>query len=417
MAGNVDTTRRRLAGIEGVRAIAAMSVLVYHVYFYAAPDGRPVDLGPFTKIADNLRAGVTLFFVLSGFLLYRVFVAAALRSRTMPSVRQYLRNRALRILPAYWVILIGVALVFQHELLTQPRMFLANMLLLQNYFPSYLVGGEEGLGIVPAWSLVIEVSFYLLVPILGYVAIRLAARRGLAVTAALVPVGAMLAAGIAAKVVSRAMEPSDALDIWNHALPTHADWFAAGMALAVARVLHEDGRLHLRRAWVVVGTAGAGFFAVASAKLYYGGTISGLEQQTANAILFAVALGFIVLSPRSRAVHWLSWRPVVFIGLASYSLFLVHDPIVRGFRDWGLTVGGTGGFFVNLAVIGALSVALASLSYLYVERPALGRKREWQVGDRAGLGSSASPDGGASAASLALPTERMTPPSTVSSRP
>ncbi len=271
MEGNVDTKRRRLAGIEGVRAIAAMSVLVYHVYFYAAPDGRPVDLGPFTKIADNLRAGVTLFFVLSGFLLYRVFVAAALRSRPMPSVRQYLRNRALRILPAYWVILIGVALVFQHELLTQPLMLLANMLLLQNYFPSYLVGGEEGLGIVPAWSLVIEVSFYLLVPILGYVAIRLAARRGLAVTAALVPVGAMLALGIAAKVISRGMEPSDALAIWNHALPTHADWFAAGMALAVARVLHEDGRLHLPRALVVVGTVGAALFAVASAKLYLRG--------------------------------------------------------------------------------------------------------------------------------------------------
>ena len=54
---------------------------------------------------------------------------------------------------------------------------------------------------------------------------------------------------------------------------------------------------------------------------------------------------------------------MVFLGLASYSLFLVHDPIVRGFREWGLTVGGTGGFFVNLAVIAGLSVVLASLSY------------------------------------------------------
>ena len=159
--------------------------------------------------------------------------------------------------------------------------------------------------------------------------------------------------------------------------------------------------------WVVAGTVGAALFAVASAKLYYDGTISGLEQQTANAILFAVALGLVVLSSRSRAVHWLSLRPVVFVGLASYSLFLVHDPIVRGFREWGLTVGGRGGFAVNLAVIAGVSIVAASLSYLYVERPALGRKRNWQVGDRAGLGSSASPDG-VSTGSTATPAPRAT---------
>lgn len=394
MEGKFDAKTARLAGIEGVRAIAAMSVLVYHVYFYGAPDARAVDLGPLTKVVDNFRAGVTLFFVLSGFLLYRVFVAAALRGRSMPSVRQYLRNRALRIVPAYWVILIGVALVFQSELLTDPLMLLANMLFLQNYVPSYLVGGEQGLGIVPAWSLVIEVSFYLLVPILGYIAVRLAARRGRGIAAALVPVGAMLAAGIAAKAISRAMEPSDALAIWNHALPTHADWFAAGMALAVLRVLHEDGRLHLRRTWIVAGTLIAVLVGLLSAKLYYQGALTGLEQQTANALLFAVALGYVVLTPpQARAVRWLSVRPIVFLGLASYSLFLVHDPIVRGFRDWGLTLGGTSGFIVNLALIAGVSVILASLSYLYVERPALGRKRSWQVGDRAGLGSSAPPEG------------------------
>lgn len=393
MEGEFKAKTARLAGMEGFRAIAAMSVLVYHVYYYAAPDGRAVDLGVFTKIVDNFRAGVTLFFVLSGFLLYRVFVGAALRGGSMPSVRRYLRNRALRILPAYWVILIAVALVFQSELLTTPLMLLGNLLLLQNYVPPYLAGGEQGLGIVPAWSLVIEVSFYVLVPILGYIAVRLAARRGLGVAAALVPVGAMLAAGIVAKAISRAMEPSDALAIWNHALPTHADWFAAGMALAVARVLHEDGRLDLRRTWVAAGTLGAALFAVFSAKLYYQGTLSGLEQQTANAILFAVALGFVVLSsPQARAVRWLSLRPVVFLGLASYSLFLVHDPIVRGFRDWGLTFGGRSGFAVNLAVIGVVSVALATAAYLYVERPALARKRSWHVADQSGLGSDAPGD-------------------------
>jgi peptidoglycan/LPS O-acetylase OafA/YrhL len=58
----------------------------------------------------------------------------------LPSVRQYLRNRALRILPAYWVILVAVTLVFHPDLFTTPLVFLANLLLAQNYVPSYAVG-------------------------------------------------------------------------------------------------------------------------------------------------------------------------------------------------------------------------------------------------------------------------------------
>ena len=106
----------------------------------------------------------------------------------------------------------------------------------------------------------------------------------------------------------------------------------------------------------------------------------------------------VLSSPQARAVRWLSARPVVFLGLASYSLFLVHDPLVRGFRDWGLTLGGASGFAVNLVVIAGLSIAIASVSYLYVERPALARKRGWQDGDRAGLGSDAPPAGAPPAA-------------------
>lgn len=386
MNGKSSSKTGRLAGIEGLRAIAALSVLVYHVAHYGAPDSRAVDLGVLTKVADNLRAGVTLFFVLSGFLLYRVFVAAALRGRPMPSVRDYFRNRALRILPAYCVILLGVAVVLQHELLTAPLELLANLLMIQNYVPAYVVGGDEGVGIVPAWSLVIEVSFYALVPILGYVAVRRSSARGGGLVAALVPVGAMLAAGLAAKAIARAMEPSGLLTVWNVALPTHADWFAAGMAVAVLHVLHEDGRLRLSRAWLGAAAVGAALVAVVSAKLYYQGTITALEQQTPNAIFFALALGLVVLSsPHSPVVRWLSLRPVVFVGLASYSLFLVHDPLVREFRDAGLTLEGAGGFLVNLMLIGSASLVLASASYLYVERRALARKRSWYAGDRTDL--------------------------------
>ena len=240
----------RLAGIEGLRAVAATSILVYHVYLYGAPDGRPVDMGPLSKGFDNLRAGVTLFFVLSGFLLYRVFVGAALRDRPLPSVRSYLGNRALRIVPAYWVILAGVVLVFHSDLITRPTQLAVDALFLQNYVPGHIVTGTEDNGIVPAWSVVIEVSFYLVLPILGYLAIKLARGRSSKTLAALVPVALLFAIGLATKALIPAWDDdSDKRFIAETSLPSHADWFAAGMAVAVARVLWEDGRLHLPRLW------------------------------------------------------------------------------------------------------------------------------------------------------------------------
>ena len=103
-------TTRRLPGIEGLRAVAASAVVLHHVWVF---DGgvRIGEDGGADVIFLNLALGVTLFFALSGFLLYRPFAAAIARAEALPSIPAYLRNRALRILPAYWVILLASAFV------------------------------------------------------------------------------------------------------------------------------------------------------------------------------------------------------------------------------------------------------------------------------------------------------------------
>src|SRR3972149_11763489 len=190
-----------------MRALASYSIVVYHVWLYGAPDGGSVDLGPLTKGFDTLRAGVTLFFVLSGFLLFRPYVSSALRGRPAPSLGNYLRNRALRIIPAYWVILLLVAVLFHRSLFEAPKQLLANMLFLQDYVTAYMPHLNGGVGIVPAWSLAIEVVFYVTVPLLGGLGITLAARAALPPTAAVVaPIVVMVAGGIGAKVALRALE-------------------------------------------------------------------------------------------------------------------------------------------------------------------------------------------------------------------
>ena len=127
---------------------------------------------------QDLAYGVILFFTLSGFLLYRPFAAAILRGDPLPSLRRYLLNRALRILPAYWVILFFSAMVLGSVLFWDSSGNLANGRLLdlglipraafflQDYFPSTLL-----LGIGPAWSLAVEVVFYCALPMLALLAL------------------------------------------------------------------------------------------------------------------------------------------------------------------------------------------------------------------------------------------------------
>ena len=368
--------RARLAGIEGLRGLAASSIVVYHVWLYGSSTRAPVDFGALDKVFVNLRAGVTLFFVLSGFLLFLPYAAAALRNLPAPSVRKYLRNRALRILPAYWAILLVVALVLQPALLRAPVQLGANLLFLQNYVPNY-VGYVSGLGIVPAWSLAIEVVFYLALPALGLAAIRLAGRTG-SVAAALAPVVFMTCLGIAAKLAD-VLVAGDAKRVWELTFPTHADWFGAGMAVAVARVLWEDGRLQLPTWWRPAATLGAIALTLAGAGLYEVGLLSGLENQTPIAWAFALLLALVSLpARRSWLVRLLEMRAMIAVGLASYSLFLWHDPIVRALRDAGLTLQGRSGFLVNLLVVSAVAGAASALTYRFVERPALARKHSWQ---------------------------------------
>jgi peptidoglycan/LPS O-acetylase OafA/YrhL len=89
-----------------LRALAAGSVLVYLVWLHSIPMGHAPQLGLLSWFMfSHLALGVTLFFMLLGFLLYRTHVAMVLRRGPAPGVLRYARNRALRKLPAYWVVL------------------------------------------------------------------------------------------------------------------------------------------------------------------------------------------------------------------------------------------------------------------------------------------------------------------------
>ena len=100
--------RRRLAELDGLRGLAALSVLGYHAWLYTTPR---VSTGArdstWEYVVGEMRLGLVLFFVLSGFLLYGPWIAAALGERPRPALWGYLRRRAARVLPAYYLALVG----------------------------------------------------------------------------------------------------------------------------------------------------------------------------------------------------------------------------------------------------------------------------------------------------------------------
>lgn len=357
------------------------------------PDGDPYDLGRVGALLPDLQFGVALFFALSGFLLYWPFAGAILRGHPVPKTTRYLRNRALRIVPAYWVILSISSVVLGATLrpgggvgtLTEPVVLLQSFLFVQNYDPAQVVTG-----IGPAWSLNVEVVFYVLLPLLAYVGVLLA-RRASRLTAALVPAALVLVVGLTGKAIAAwVVPPARPFDGWENdwhsvierSFLGQADLFSFGMALAVVRVLWEDG-LTLPRRWrpATVLVAGAALAIIVTTVTNDGVQLSYSPWNTVVALDLAALLAVIVLTPHdsprrpSRLLRALEWRPLVLAGVVSYSVFLWHEPLIRWLADHGLTSGGVHGFVVTLALVAAATAGMSSATYRWVEAPALRLKR------------------------------------------
>src|SRR5207248_7970993 len=112
----VVADRRIFPACDGLRAVAAGSVLLFHVATSTGFVARS-ELG---RYFNQLDVGVDVFFVLSGFLLYRPFARAHLRGEEIPATRRYLVRRFLRILPAYWLVLTVLVYAFHQAAIRTP---------------------------------------------------------------------------------------------------------------------------------------------------------------------------------------------------------------------------------------------------------------------------------------------------------
>ncbi|MFC6004311.1 acyltransferase family protein [Streptomonospora nanhaiensis] len=223
--------RGHIEALDGVRALAALMVLVFHV---AIETGAALAPGVLGALLATGELGVPLFFALSGLLLYRPWARAAFGDTPGPRVRPYLWRRALRVLPAYWLVAVAALLLWSRDHLDSAAVW-AQVMTLTYVFdtdPWYVGTGPYGLG--QTWSLSVEVTFYALLPLIALLLTRAAVRGrpGPAVRGRRLLVGLALLTAVAvlALLPQYYPEPRPYMYAW---LPRCLGMFAVGMALAV----------------------------------------------------------------------------------------------------------------------------------------------------------------------------------------
>jgi len=386
--GGLGSSSGRFAGFDGVRALAALGVLVTHVALkvgFSVTDDRGHYLA-------RLDVGVAIFFVLSGFLLYRPFVARRLDGRPRPDTRDYLRNRFLRIFPAYWLaftVLVVVLDVRGRDEVQGLWDFVTFYALGQSYSAHTALGGLQ-----QAWTLTNEVAFYLVLPLwaLGaaWLSRRLAPRR--AFVAELAVLATAAAGALAFRYWVHTVDTSDVtagtIDPRVHWLPANFHMFVPGMALAL--ILEWSRRRSqpyaaiewLRRHPMACWAGAATCFWVVATQLGLGFEVGAAAPRTsiAKELLYA-AVGLLVVMPVAlagatlpRSLRWLASRPMVALGMVSYGIYLWHEGVLDIYRDVFDVDIFTGSFPRALAATLIGSLVAAAISYVVVERPALALK-------------------------------------------
>jgi peptidoglycan/LPS O-acetylase OafA/YrhL len=351
--------------LDPLRAVAALAIVVTHTAG-ASGFNAAYALGAWTA---RLDCGVAIFFVLSGFLLYRPFVAARLDGRDRPRVGRYARRRALRILPAYWVALIAVAVLSPHE---APGTFGPHWWmyfgLLQSWSALDILGG---LGV--AWSLSVEAAFYVLLPFYALGMARLLRSRSRDSQARLeltfLVVTALLAWG--ARTVVHLADPGGP---YLNTLPGNWAWFCGGLSLAV---LSAWGPEHLRpardHAYVFWGAAFALLTVAAwgaGLPRYYLTPYRTVPLAAEHVLYLGVAVCLVAPAVVRDRMPVLRSRLLVWLGLVSYGIFLYHMPLVSRLAGVRTHIPAGGWVWYTLAV-GIAATMCAAASYYLVERPLL----------------------------------------------
>jgi peptidoglycan/LPS O-acetylase OafA/YrhL len=370
--------------MDSMRGIAVIAVVATHTTFFVALRGAHTTQVRFGFIS------VTVFFVLSAFLLYGPWVNARLERERPPSTGAYAWRRFLRVVPAYYVALtiiaaaLGFSYVFTGEGIATYYGFA------QVYRPDWVLRG-----LPQAWTLCVEAVFYVLLPLWAAGMRRLrAASREQMVRQELVACAVLLLVSLGYKVGVTATGAIDG----HYGRPlqlnflTFMDDFAIGMALATLAVAYRERGVRQPRALRLVdrypsiawgvGAAALGIGVVTLGLLGQVGDLrtSGVPYVARHYLIEVIAVGLLLPAmfgdpERGLVRRLLRNRALLFVGMISYGIYLWHLAILEQLDRWNFVSFAGKTTVVWFAAVLPIAIALATLSYYLVERPALSLKR------------------------------------------
>ncbi|MBM7368286.1 acyltransferase family protein [Gordonia hydrophobica] len=351
-------TGGRVPALTGIRTVAALAVCLTHAAYWT---GHYTDdyLG---RLLSRFEVGVAIFFVLSGYLLFSPWVRALHDARgdrpaAYPPLRRYAWHRVRRIVPAYWITVIGVYVIFLfRDDVSDFGQGWAG--LLRNLTFTQVYGlGHLHTGLTQMWSMAAEVAYYVALPAVAWPIAAVACRGRWRPDLLLVCLGGLL---LVSPIWTIAVHGSAGVDLTARLWPpAFASWFVGGMILAVL------ARLVTRwPAWPSVVVAVVAF-------LITGGAVAGeatIVPDDAGAavvkhgLYLVIAVGLVAPLTIADDDPWARLcgsRPMVWFGEISYEFFLVHVMVLELVMDLlGYSVF-TGSTLAAFATTTAISIPVA----------------------------------------------------------
>ena len=363
---------KRRPGLDGIRAISVIAVMIYHADPHWIPGGF---------------LSVNVFFVLSGYLITGLLLKEASRWGAI-DLASFYKNRARRLLPALFVVVAVVTVIGAQILTSNARAHLrgdglATLFYVANWRfvlegESYFASSGDPSPFRHMWTLAIEEQFYLVFPILvlGLMTIARGSRRRIAHgLLALIALSALVQAWI----YTSRIEPMPAPDPSRiyYGTDTRANELLLGAALAVAMTYWSKRALRAnaeRLTW-----AGIAAF-IGMIVFFFGPDETSAWVFLGGSVVFSILICLIIVAievwPTSLFAELLSWKPIVWIGELSYGIYLWHWPVFvflneerTGWNEWLL-----------LAVRLAITLLLATVSYYGIEQPIRTQKLQRRLG-------------------------------------
>ena len=371
-----QTSHRNLA-LDSLRGLSTLLIVVFHIFAVSGFTVKHADsIGAYT---GRLNIGVAIFFVLSGFLIFRPFAHSLIHGSPLPKTRNYYLKRASRILPGYWLALFVLAGLDALTIVNTSG-FIRNVFIVHSFTEHNVFTG-----IRQAWTLAVEMSFYVVVPAFAYVFVRPTKRRNGPVSAStlLKALSFLFLGAYAFRLFIHQIDFwfLDTAHIW---LPSHMDTLALGMGLAVLVEAPASAKTLLKVKNFIANHTGS--FVVSSVFVWLisaninmaiGLNRTEFHIDLLGHFLYGIASVLLVapfcVDSQALLVKAMSFRLFTWLGTISYGIYLWHMAFLGGnFAEKYMPyTENDGQVLIRFLVVLPASIAIASLSYYVLERPTM----------------------------------------------